>query len=732
MLTAQTASFVANAQSASNAVAAQTASFANAFTVAGTLTAQTLVVQTITSSIDFVTGSTRFGSILGNTHVFSGSVTMNPGGLFVSSSGNIGIGTTNPATRFDLSGSIGNFQIASSGAEIFLTRNENNDILATGGTSSGITVGAQSYVRFGVGTSYTTRMFISSSGNVGIGTITPSNILTVVGGAASPVALNLSNANSNCDIIMTSGAGGGLVRLRNNLNDFQIHTNGTLALTLASNQAATFASSITAAGTIQTTNGNGLFTRTQVDLILNSTSTSQYGRLIFQENAVEQGVVEYINSGFGGFRASKLELANSGGITFVTEGNFTSPNMFINSSGNVLIGSTSNAFGLLDVTVAPSSYTATLGLGNTSPASEGQSTGISFKHRIALDNNVREGSRIAAITELVTLSGYQSLAFYTMNAITLAERMRILYNGNVGIGTIIPQTRLQIDAASASTSSTVLTINGSATGFSGPNDANTAYSINFDGCAFTSSTGIVTRTGAQIEMVKNGSWNQAAVGGGTNASLVFKTNNGTIETPALVERMRILSGGGMSYTGPYISMDGSGAGSFTSPPAGLGYGLFPHSGVGLGLSSVVGMSFWTGGTPTRRMTIDSSGNIGAPTGTNIYNASDRRLKQNIETITSGLDKITALNPVKFNWIDNFVESENGKDMLGFIAQEVDLIIPEAVEKFSDNTIQVGDLTINDSLRVNEKFIIPVLVKAIQELNTKLDAANAEIEALKAK
>ena len=93
---ASTASFVALAQSASNAVSAETASFANAFTVASTLTAQTLVVQTITSSVDFVTGSTRFGSILGNTHVFSGSVTMNSGGLFVSSSGNVGIGTTNP------------------------------------------------------------------------------------------------------------------------------------------------------------------------------------------------------------------------------------------------------------------------------------------------------------------------------------------------------------------------------------------------------------------------------------------------------------------------------------------------------------------------------------------------------------------------------------------------------------------------------------------------------------
>lgn len=45
-------------------------------TVGGTIIAQTLVVQTITSSIDFVTGSTRFGSLLSNTHQFTGSVSI--------------------------------------------------------------------------------------------------------------------------------------------------------------------------------------------------------------------------------------------------------------------------------------------------------------------------------------------------------------------------------------------------------------------------------------------------------------------------------------------------------------------------------------------------------------------------------------------------------------------------------------------------------------------------------
>jgi hypothetical protein len=95
---AVTASYVLNAVSSSFATSAVTASFSPAFTVAGTLTAQTLVVQTITSSVDFVTGSTRFGSLLANTHAFTGSVGMT-GSLAVvgtgTFSGNVSLSNSN-------------------------------------------------------------------------------------------------------------------------------------------------------------------------------------------------------------------------------------------------------------------------------------------------------------------------------------------------------------------------------------------------------------------------------------------------------------------------------------------------------------------------------------------------------------------------------------------------------------------------------------------------------------
>jgi hypothetical protein len=131
---------------------------------------------------------------------------------------------------------------------------------------------------------------------------------------------------------------------------------------------------------------------------------------------------------------------------------------------------------------------------------------------------------------------------------------------------------------------------------------------------------------------------------------------------------------------------------------------------------------------TVKMTITGAGSIGAPSGTNIYNASDIRLKQNISTTTYGLNTIAALNPVKFNWVDGFESSEDGKDLLGFIAQEVQAIIPEAVESFGGD-VNLNDTIVTNPLRVNEKFIIPVLVKAIQEQQELIQSLQSRLDTL---
>jgi hypothetical protein len=150
---------------ASIATTALTASSADNLLVRNTLTAQTLVVQTITSSVDFVTGSTQFGSLLTNTHVFSGSISMNPGGLFVSSSGLVGIGTTSPQSILDIrSANLPRVQLVKTGIISWYLGDTQQD-----GTNT-FSIGTDSGANYRV-------LNILNTGNVGIGTTSPSDYI---------------------------------------------------------------------------------------------------------------------------------------------------------------------------------------------------------------------------------------------------------------------------------------------------------------------------------------------------------------------------------------------------------------------------------------------------------------------------------------------------------------------------------------------------------------------------
>jgi hypothetical protein len=121
--------------------------------------------------------------------------------------GNVGIGTSSPAYKFEMAGSLGNFQLPSSGAEMFFTRNENNDILATGGSSSGIRLGAQSQVRIGVGPNYETRLTVTSGGSVGIGNTGAADQRLRVSG--------VDNTSSNYALVVTNSSLSSLMYIRN-------------------------------------------------------------------------------------------------------------------------------------------------------------------------------------------------------------------------------------------------------------------------------------------------------------------------------------------------------------------------------------------------------------------------------------------------------------------------------------------------------------------------------------
>jgi hypothetical protein len=95
---------------------------------------------------------------------------------------------------------------------------------------------------------------------------------------------------------------------------------------------------------------------------------------------------------------------------------------------------------------------------------------------------------------------------------------------------------------------------------------------------------------------------------------------------------------------------------------------------------------------------------------NVIQTSDIRLKENINTLSYGLNEIMQLNPVSYTWIDR---PEKGTK-LGLVAQEVLSIIPEAVDIGTDTNRTLG-------LRYSD--FIPVLIKAVQEQQIQIENLN---------
>ena len=123
-------------------------------------------------------------------------------------------------------------------------------------------------------------------------------------------------------------------------------------------------------------------------------------------------------------------------------------------------------------------------------------------------------------------------------------------------------------------------------------------------------------------------------------------------------------------------------------------------------------------------------------------SSDERLKENIETSKIGLNFINDLRPVNYNWkkakdvptnMPQYKEGseepvlgyEYGKSQHGFIAQECKAV----QDKYADDLADGFNLWIereNGTQTVADGNLIPVLVKALQEADAKIEALTTRI------
>ena len=121
----------------------------------------------------------------------------------------------------------------------------------------------------------------------------------------------------------------------------------------------------------------------------------------------------------------------------------------------------------------------------------------------------------------------------------------------------------------------------------------------------------------------------------------------------------------------------------------------------------------------------------------VLNYSDAKAKENVQNLTSGLNTILSLRPVSYQWKEegavpsvmsdvalgdstnvSYGSDYNSHSQIGFIAQEVEEVLPEAVE-----TNDSGDKL------VNYIAMIPLLVQSVQELQATVEAQAQVIERL---
>ena len=660
----------------------------------------------ITAAGDVGIGTSSPGAklhVVGNTYVqsgtvftdtlaaFSTSLTLNAGNslaaltgglerMRIDSSGNVGIGTSSPGAKLDVQGT-GNtavtIQTNSSG-------NPRLNLSAAGQDAASIYFDRANN-RMAVDISSTIgALQLASIGNLGLG-VTPSawgstwrtlegsfgqawfysNIATNTG-LVSNAFHNGSNwiyKTTNAAVLYDQGVGGANHR-------WFTAPSGTAGNAITFTQAMTLSASAE----------------------LNIDSGSGGGRLTFAPGSASNNLLS-TTTGFGAYNPIRVIASD---IRFET-GSSPTERMRIDSSGNVGIG-TSSPGARLDVN------------GTIQVRVSG------FEFGRILTNNVNSS------TGGLTLQ-YNAAGVFT-------DGIVLNGSGNVGIGTSSPGARLDIAGADAAFRATSANAYGDFTNGTGTLRLQVSGPDGF--ITQTNAGSLVLRTNATERMritaagglavgttTDPGAGNIGLAAGGrlqfSSSAYITPENNvsgAEISTPGVItfrtgsgtpERMRITSDG--------VLLVAKTAASISTVGVELGNAGVVSSTLAGSTNATSTLNVYSTGAGAFRFFVDMAGTVNA-TSTSIAAISDIRLKENVRDLDAGLDTILALQPRRFDWKEG--KGKNVKDDMGFIAQEVEGVLPELIGAW-----KAGEGEPDDLKSVKAGDLIPVLVKAIQELTARV-------------
>lgn len=114
-----------------------------------------------------------------------------------------------------------------------------------------------------------------------------------------------------------------------------------------------------------------------------------------------------------------------------------------------------------------------------------------------------------------------------------------------------------------------------------------------------------------------------------------------------------------------------------------------------------------------------------------YNtSSDYRLKENIEPMSGSIERIKALKPCKFNFINEEINEKGIKRKVdGFLAHEASSVVPEAVTGQKDELDYKGD---PEYQSIDQSKLVPLLTSALQEALAKIESLETRLNTLEQK
>lgn len=296
-----------------------------------------------------------------------------------------------------------------------------------------------------------------------------------------------------------------------------------------------------------------------------------------------------------------------------------------------------------------------------------------------------------------------------------------LLNAQTGIGTTAPINKFEVVASSADPASTGSSANGNLR----LGSSSSAHVLDFG----LSSTSTFSWLQARSKSAYGTTYNLAVnpiggnVGVGTsNPTSLFTVGraDGTIGAELLLNPAATINEGGQitfkrSLTGSLVdwTIDQYGTTAanarlriFSGITETNGINILENGNVGIGTNN-----------PTTRLFVN-----GDITANSIAGSSDVRYKNNIRTVENALEKVKSLRGVYFNWDQKSFPAKGFTDKteLGFIAQEVEKVLPEVVVK---------DKTPEEYRSIKYDKLVALLVEAIKEQQKQIDSLTFKVNEL---